>query len=120
MSLLKRGPHVVTVTPMVESRDELGSTLEPGTPVTVGGCMVQPVSVSEQTLSLSEGANTVYRVLGAGPWPGGLNSAVHVDVGPPGAQGWTFDQQGEAKTRSVSARTANFSVLMRASGAEVT
>lgn len=115
MSLLDRGPHAVTVTPMVEVSDGMGSTLEPGDPVAVSRVAVQPVS-SDEAEALGVQAQTSYRVLGRGPWPGGINSLVRVDVGP--YAGRMFDQQGEARLYGMSARTAHFDVVLTARGAE--
>lgn len=116
MSLLDRGPHAVTVTPMVEVNDGMGSTLEPGEPVPVPRVAVQPVS-AEESEALGVQALTSYRVIGRGPWPGGMNSTVLVDAGP--FAGRVFDQSGEARVYGMSPRTAHFDVLMTARGAGV-
>lgn len=115
MSLLDRGPHTVTVTPMVEVRDSMGTTLEPGAPVTVQRVAVQPLSADEAE-ALGVQARTAYRVIGRGPWPGGINSSIRVDTGP--YAGRVFDQDGEARIYGMSPRTAHFDVAMTARGAE--
>lgn len=115
MSLLDRGPHAVTVTPMVKVSDSMGTTIEPGTPVAVDNIAVQPVSADEAE-ALGVQARTSYRVIGRGPWPGGINSTVRVDAGP--YAGRTFDQDGEARIYGMSPRTAHFDVLITSRGSE--
>lgn len=115
MALIDNGPHAVTVTPMVTVKDSMGSTTTPGAPVSVPRVAVQPVS-AEEAESLGVQARTSYRVIGRGPWPGGINSTVTVDAGP--YAGRTFDQSGEARIYGMSPRTAHFDVLMTARGAE--
>lgn len=116
MNLLDRGPHAVTVTPMVTVEDSMGTSIGPGTPVAVPNVAVQPVDATEAE-SLGVQARTAYRIIGRGPWPGGINSTVRVDTGP--YAGRVFDQDGEARIYGMSPRTAHFDVLVTARGAEV-
>lgn len=116
MSLLDRGPHSVTVTPMVLVEDSMGSTLEPGDPVPVERVAIQPVA-TEEAEALGVQALTSVRVIGRGPWPGGINSRVRIDVGP--YAGRVFDQSGEARFYGMSSRTAHFDAILTARGAEV-
>ena len=116
MGLIHRGPHTVTVTPRVKVTDSMGTTIRDGTPVQVTGVAVQPVS-AEESEALGTQALTTYRIIGAGQWPGGVQSKVRVDVGP--YTGRTFDQQGEARVYGMSPRTAHFDVLVTARGSEV-
>lgn len=76
MSLLDRGPHTVTVYPQHEVVDWRGNPdQEPVTsgPVTVAGCLMQPVSSSRGT-DFDEGQRVTveYRLIArsapAGPW----------------------------------------------------
>ena len=116
MSLLDRGPHSVTVTPMVEVQDSMGTTIQPGTPVSLSGLALQPVEASEAE-ALGVQARTSYRVIGRGGWPGGVHSVVRVDAGP--YAGRSFDQSGEARIYGMSARTAHFDVVITSGSAEV-
>lgn len=109
MSLLDRGPHAVTVTPMVEVKDSMGTTLEPGDPIHVGGVALQPVS-AEEAEALGVQARTSYTLIGRGDWPGGVNSTVTVTAGP--YEGRTFDQSGEARIYGMSPRTAHYDVTL--------
>ena len=115
MTLLDRGPHAVTVTPMVKVKDSMGTSIEPGDPVPVAGVAVQPMDATEAE-ALGVQARTSYRVIGRGPWPGGINSTVRIDTGP--YAGRTFDQNGEARIYGMSPRTAHFDVLITSRGAE--
>lgn len=116
MSLLDNGPHTVTVTPMIETEDPFGSTVELGDPVEIPGVSVQPVEASEAE-SLGVQATTSYRVIGRSGWPGGVHSKVRIDVGP--QAGRTFDQSGEARVYGMSRRTAHFDVLIVSGSSEV-
>lgn len=121
--LVERGPHTVTVTPMLVSRDALGTSLAPGEPVRVEGVMIQPVSemgggASDQAAGVVSQAS--WRVIGAGTWPGGPYSTIHVEAGPPGLAGRDFQQSGEAMARASGRRTAHFTVTMTALGVEET
>lgn len=116
MSLLDRGPHSVTVTPMVTVGDSMGTTLQPGTPVAVEHIAIQPVS-AEESEALGIAVSTSYRIIGRGGWPGGVHSRVLVDVGP--NAGRTFDQHGDAREYGMSPRTAHFDVVIKSGSSEV-
>lgn len=116
MALIHRGPHTVTVTPRIKVTDSMGTTTKDGPPVRVPHLAVQPVS-AEESDSLGTQALTTYRIIGAGEWPGGVNSKVRIDDGP--YAGRTFDQQGDARIYGMSPRTAHFDVLVTARGSEV-
>lgn len=105
MSILTRGPHVVTVTPKTKTTDRYGGTVwVDGEPVTVRGA-VQPVS-AEESESLGVQAATSYRFIGK-EWPGGVHATAEWN-------GRVFDQQGEPRRYSMSARTAHVDVILTA------
>ncbi|WP_165831858.1 hypothetical protein [Brachybacterium endophyticum] len=93
----------------------MGSTVEPGAPVTVGHIAIQPVDAAEAE-ALGVQARTSCRVIGRGPWPGGINSTIRIDAGP--YEGRVFDQDGEARIYGMSPRTGHFDVLITSRGAE--
>lgn len=107
MSLLDRGPHTVVVTPKVEVPDRYGGTsYVDGDPVNVRGAM-QPVSADESE-GLGVQADTSYRFIGR-DWPGGIHAtAVWA--------GRIFDQEGEARRYSMSARTTHVDVILTVRG----
>lgn len=112
MSILDRGKHSVTVVPQVTTTDEYGGIVTTdGPPVTVSGCQVQPTT-AEESDSLGMQATTIYRVIGRGPWPGGIVSRVEWD-------GREWDQIGEARQYTNGRRTGHFDTLIRARSAEV-
>lgn len=112
MSILDKGAHEVTVVPRIETTGEYGEVvLTDGAPVVVPGCQVQPVS-AEEADSLGAQATTIYRVLGRGPWPGGIVSRVEWD-------GRTWDQIGEARKYTNGRRTQHFDAIIRARSTEV-
>lgn len=107
VSLLDRGVHEVVVTPRVKTVGEYGETvLADGLPVAVSGCQVQPVT-AEEAESLNVSATTTYRVVGRGPWPGGLVSQVSWN-------GRLWDQVGEARVYTNGRRTAHFDAIIQA------
>lgn len=116
MSLLDNGPHQVEVISREVVEDKLGRTVKDSTPVVVRGVAVQPVTADEAT-AFGVQAQSSYRVIGRGNWPGGLHSKVRVLVGP--EAGRLFDQSGEARVYGMSRRTAHFDVLITARGAAV-
>lgn len=116
MSLLDRGPHSVTVTPMVEVEDSMGTTIQPGTPVPLVGVAIQPVT-AEESEALGVSVSTSYRIIGRSGWPGGVHSRVLIDVGP--QAGRTFDQHGEARQYGMTQRTAHFDVIIKSGSTEV-
>lgn len=116
MSLLDYGPHQVHVIPRVVVEDSLGSTVKDGNPVLVKNVAVQPVSADEAT-TFGVQAQSSYRVIGRGEWPGGVHSKIRVLVGP--GAGRVFDQFGEARIYGMSRRTAHFDVLITARGTVV-
>jgi hypothetical protein len=74
------------------------------------------VSVEESD-ALGLQASTTFRVIGRGPWPGGLYSRIAWQQDPSAER--EFDQVGEARIYSVRRRTAHFDVILKARGAEV-
>lgn len=115
VSLLRRGPHTVTVTPRVLIEGDLGSQPGDGEPVTIRNVSVQAVSSTERH-SLGLTTEVVYKVIGTGRWPGGAISRVTVDVGPhPGE----YDQHGEATYYAMSPHTAHWVVRITRRGTEV-
>lgn len=115
VSLIRRGPHTVTVTPRERVQGSLGTTVVDGEPVTLRRVTVQSVSSSEvRDMGLT--TEVVYKVIGTGSWPGGPLSRVSVDVGPhPGE----YDQQGEAVYHNMNPRTAHWVVRISRRGTEV-
>lgn len=114
MSFLDRGPHTVVVTPKLKVLNRYNDyDLVDGIPVTVSGVSVQPVA--RRTLnSLGNGTqvNSTHRIIGRGPWPGGVHSTIEYD-------GRVWDQSGEAEVHNTGWRTHHFTVLIRAQSAEV-
>ncbi len=110
MSLLDRGPHTVVVFPQVRTEDRYGSPVfTDGEPIPVRGAM-QPSSADE-TEGAGTQASTQYTFIGR-TWPGGVHSrAVWA--------GRDFDQDGEARVYSMSARTAHVDVTLQARSSEV-
>lgn len=118
-SLLRRGPHQVTVIPVEETTDKLGVTTRDGSPVTVTSVMIQPLSTTPTDQTDNDPGHSLWRVIGPGTWPGGACSRVRVDTGPPGLTGRDLDQVGEALQRSCGHRTAHFTVTLRSRGRQV-
>lgn len=114
MSFLDHGPHSVVVTPKVKVLNRYGDfDLIDSAPVTVSGVSVQPVA--RRTLnSLGNGMqiNSTHRIIGRGPWPGGVHSTIVYD-------GREWDQSGEAEVHNTGFGTHHFTVLIRAQSAEV-
>lgn len=111
MSLLDRGKELLVVRPMVKTKNEYGTwDLVPGPPVSVMAA-VQPVTV-EEVEAIGTTADTTKRVIGRGPWPGGLHSVIEWD-------GREWDQKGENRDYRMSPRTAHFDIIMVARSAEV-
>lgn len=118
MSLLDNGPHELIVTPVIQTTDRYGEdALRDGDPVAVAGCSMQSMTAEERDEAGVQAA-TAYRVI-ARAWPGGISSHAVVVHGPPGTDGRTFDQQGEARGYGMSPRTAHVDVVLTARGAEV-
>lgn len=115
MALLDRNPHQVTVTPMVTVEDSMGSTLQPGTPVTLQ-VAIQPLNATEAE-ALGVQGKLSCRVIGRSGWPEGVSSKVHVDEGP--YAGRTFDQEGEPRRYGMTDRTAHYDVTITSRGTEV-
>lgn len=115
MTLLDRNPHTVTVTPMVQVSDSMGTTIQPGDPVTLR-VAVQPLNTQESS-DLGFQAQTSCRVIGKEGWPGGVSSTVHIDSGP--YEGRTFDQEGEPRWYGMTDRTRHYDVIITARGTEV-
>lgn len=114
MSLLRSGPHSVLVIPNWVVVDELGSELSGDEPPSqVDGVMIQPVSSADSDLALGTVGADVYRVIGAGTWPGGPYSTVFIQDGPPNMVGREFDQDGPARIHGASPRTAHFTVTIK-------
>lgn len=114
MSILDRGPHSVVVTPKVKVPNGYGENeLADGDPVTVSGLSVQPVTAEElNAFGGGMQAWTTRRIIGRGPWPGGIHSTIQFD-------GRTWEQFGEAEFYTTGRRTKHFSCMIRARFAEV-
>ena len=96
VSLLRNGPHAVTVTPKVKVRGDYGTRLEDGEPVRVERVRIQDFNASYETGT--EGNTQVSAdvvIYGTGAWPGGPHSTIRVESG--GHAGKTFDQTGDIK-----------------------
>ena len=105
MSLLDRGPDVVTVYPEIENEDEYGNELQVpgGAGIEVHGRW-QP-GTAEESASLGQQTFTVYRFL-CREFPAGPFARVHFD-------GSTWDVVGEPKRHRGSALTQHVTVWMR-------
>lgn len=114
MSLLDNGPHAVTVTVMTGTKNQYnGWDLTPaGDPISVSGVSVQPVTDEEVASSGGTIEITSKRIIGRGPWPGGVHSVVHWN-------GRDWDQQGEARIYGMSERTGHFDVIVHSRSSEV-
>lgn len=116
MSLLDRGRWSVEVTPMVTSMDPYGTTTTPGTPVIVDRVSIQPMGADgdndQKDGTLGVQADSGYRVMGRGPWPGGIQAVVRVLSGPT-LVGRVFDQQGETRVYGMSSVTAHFDCVVK-------
>ena len=96
VSLLRNGPHAVTVTPKVKAHGDYGSRLEDGEPVRVERVRIQEFNASYETGA--EGNTQVsadVAIYGTGAWPGGPHSTIRVESG--GHAGKVFDQTGDIK-----------------------
>lgn len=108
VSLLDRGGHSVEVRTRVTREGRTGTITELGEPVTVRRVTVQPVSVSETT-AVDITSETVYKVIGRGPWPGDINAEVTVLNG---AAAGVYEQRGDTLHYESSPRTRHFTAYM--------
>lgn len=109
MGLLSKGRTEVTVTPTERTRDDLGAPVRtPGAPVVRRG-IVEPVTAAEIAADPGLRADTEYRFIGRGPWPGGPRSKVTW-------AGRSWEQIGEARVYGTGRRTAHVVVLIKAAG----
>lgn len=110
--LVERGPHSVDVYPRIEEETDLGPVRKEG-PVQ----HVSMVRVSARTADVvadTDGARfptTLFRIVGAGAWPGNDGARVVVTEGP--YPGKSLFQIGETVYRASNARTAHYVVTCR-------
>lgn len=109
-SLLTRRPHTVTVIPQERTRDAHGAAVWTDLDPTEVHGTVQPLSANE-TYQLGLTAETVYRFLTVGPWPGGVHSRIEWD-------GREWVQVGEALHHTTGRLTRHVVVRFKAKGAE--
>ena len=112
MSLLDSRRRSVTVHPQIKARDRYNAwelSDGPGVQVNVS---VQPVDSTEIPLLDGEVVSTMRRIIGRGPWPGGVHSVVVID-------GKRWEQVGEPRIYEMSNRTKHFDVLVKTNSAEV-
>ena len=111
VSLLRNGPHAVTVTPKVKVHGDYGTRLEDGEPVPVDRVSVQDFNATYEVGAEGNAQVSADIVIyGSGkPWPGGPHSTIRVESG--GYAGLTFDQVGIAKRYDMSPRTSHWRVL---------
>lgn len=114
-SLLDNGPETLTVQARRQVEDSLGAArwVDDGPPVPAVGYMVQPVTSAEAN-DLGLEAIESYRVIGRGPWPGGMHSVITWD-------GRTWDQRGPARRHRSGLATHHVVVIItsRSPGAGV-
>lgn len=111
MSLLDRGPEIVTVYPEVQDEDSDGNKrTRPGSIGVVVRASVQPITSSENTDGSAFNTTTRYRLRLAGGWPTGGGV-----LGAQSAVEWRgkrYTIDGDAQLHTGSRRTAHAVYVM--------
>lgn len=94
----------------------MGSKIVHDPEVVVRNVRVQPVTNIEVPVGTGTQAENVYRVIGSGAWPGGINSRVRVLDGPFAGE---YDQRGNAALHADSRPTMHYTVTLSKRSSEV-